>query len=307
MTNSASARFIDAGAPSNARDPVGLVSTSVQGLAADVIRRLPEISAGIAVFFLFLLLAHGARWAITRSTGKSRRANVGLVVGRLMYVAIVLLGTLVALTVIVPSMTPAKLISMLGIGGVAIGFAFKDLFQNLLAGILILWREPFRVGDEITAGAFTGTVEAIETRATFIRTYDGQRTIIPNSQIYTEAVSVITAYDMIRSQYDIGIGYGDDIQTAKKVVREILESTEQILRDPKPEVMVWDLAGSSINLRARWWSKPQRPVVVDLRDRVLEQVRVRLGKAGIDLPYPTQVVLFHDQSEVVDGDRARQR
>jgi small-conductance mechanosensitive channel len=86
-------------------------------------------------------------------------------------------------------MTPAKLFSALGVGGIAIGFAFKDILQNFLAGILLLIRHPFRAGDEIISGSFTGLVESIETRTTFIRTYDGRQIIVPNSVIYTEPVT----------------------------------------------------------------------------------------------------------------------
>lgn len=190
---------------------------------------------------------------------------------------------------------------------IAIGFAFKDIFQNLLAGILILLRQPFRVGDEITSGAFTGTVEAIETRATFIRTYDGKRVIIPNSQIYQEPVAVITAYEMVRSEYDVGIGYGDDIGTALDVALKTLKGIDGVLADPGPDVLVWDLAGASVNLRIRWWTDPVRSNVVVMRRKVLKAVAEAMADASIDLPFPTQVVLLHDQTEESDGDRTRQR
>ena len=142
---------------------------------------------------------------------------------------------------------------------------------------------------------------------TFIRTYDDKRIIVPNSQIFTESVLVITAYDRIRSEYDVGIGYGDDVSKAKGILLDILEKTDGVFADPKPDVLVWDLAGSTVNLRIRWWSEAKRSAVVHLRDAVLHQVRDRLTAEGIDLPYPTSVVLFHDQSEEVDGDRAQQR
>ena len=92
----------------------------------------------------------------------------------------------------IPSFQPAQLIQLLGISGVAIGFAFLDILQNFLAGILILLTEPFRLGDQIVVGGYEGTVEEIETRATSIRTYDGRRVVIPNSNLFTESVTVNT-------------------------------------------------------------------------------------------------------------------
>ena len=213
----------------------------------------------------------------------------------------------IAVTVAFPSMTPGRLISTLGIGGIAIGFAFKDIFQNLLAGILLLLRHPFRVGDEITTGEFTGTVEAIETRATHIRTYDDKRVIIPNGDVYTKPVTVISAYDMLRTEYDVGIGYGDDLGAAKEIALEAIRSVEGVLDEPAPDVLVWELAGSAKNLRLRWWTRPKRGDVLAVRDRVLHAAAEALVGAGVDLPFPTQVVLFHDQTESIHGDRARQR
>jgi small conductance mechanosensitive channel len=253
-------------------------------------------------------VASGLRRLVERATRKrSNFPGAATAFGRLAYVGLLLLGLLVAVTVAFPSMTPARLFSLLGVGGVAMGFAFRDILQNLLAGVLLLIRQPFRVGDEISSGAFRGTVETIETRATFIRTYDGRRVIVPNSQMYTEPVTVITAYDLLRSEYDVGIGYGDDVPAARKLALGAVTQVEGVLADPPPDVLLWDLAGSSKNLRVRWWTRPQRAEVVAVRDRVLEAVATTLARAGIDLPFPTQVVLFHDQTEEVDGDRARQR
>ena len=282
---------------------------TVNGMVNAFLGMLPLLAAGVVVFLIFWGIASAVRRSVqVVASRRSEFPGAATAFGRLAYIAIMLLGLLIAVTVAFPSMTPAKLFSVLGIGGVAIGFAFKDIFQNLLAGILLLIRHPFRTGDEITTGGgFTGTVESIETRATYIRTYDGQRVIVPNSVIYTETVTVITAYDLLRSQYDVGIGYGDDVAHAKAVALEAVKGIDGVLADPAPDVLLWDLAGSSQNLRVRWWTKPKRSGVVQVRDRVLETVAKALSNAGVDLPFPTQVVLLHDQTEATDGDRTRQR
>ena len=268
---------------------------------------LPKLVLAVLVFLVFWMIARGVRGIVHRVTPGPVDSNIGIVLGRLAYAGMLILGVLVAMTVVSPGLGIGEVVGLLGIGGVAIGFAFQDIFQNLLAGILILLREPFREGDEITSGEYTGTVEAIETRATFIRTYDGKRVIIPNSDIYTDPVTVITAYHIVRSQYDVGIGYGDDIGEAKQIALDTVKGVEGVLADPEPDVLTWDLAGSSVNLRVRWWSKPQRGEVVHVRDRVLKAVAEALSGAGIDLPFPTQQILFHDQTEASDGDRRKQR
>lgn len=283
--------------------------TTVNGMVNGFLAMLPLLIAGVVVFLIFWGIASGVRRAVeTIASRRSEFPSAGVAFGRLAYIGLMLLGALISATVAFPSVTPAKLFSALGIGGVAIGFAFKDIFQNLLAGILLLVRHPFRAGDEITTGGgFTGTVEAIETRATFIRTYDGQRVIVPNSVIYTETVTVITAYDLLRSEYDVGIGYGDDVTQARAIALAAVKGVDGVLADPAPDVLLWDLAGSSKNLRVRWWTRPKRSGVVQVRDRVLQAVAEALAGAGIDLPFPTTQVLFHDQTEATDGDRRRQR
>lgn len=283
------------------------ITASLRGMYESILGRLPHVAVALVVFALSLALAQVARWGIVRATQRGDRANLGLVLGRLGYFMLVVVGALVGITIVAPSMTPGRLVSVLGLGGVAAGLAFKDIFQNLFAGILLLWRQPFRVGDEISAVGFTGIVEAIETRATLIKTYDGQRIIVPNNRIYTEPVAVITAYDMLRTEYDIGIGYGDDIERARAIVKEILDGTEGVLRAPAPDVLVWALAESTVDLRVRFWSRPERGTVLALRSIVLRQIRERFARASIDLPYPTRVLLLHDQTEDADGDRARQR
>lgn len=285
------------------------ILATINGMVNGFLAMLPLLVAGLVVFLVFWAMASGVRRGVqTVASRRSEFPSAATAFGRLAYVAIMLLGALIAVTVAFPSMTPAKLFSVLGIGGVAIGFAFKDIFQNLLAGILLLIRHPFRTGDEITTGGgFTGTVESIETRATFIRTYDGQRIIVPNSVIYTETVTVITAYDLLRSEYDVGIGYGDDITHAKDISLSAMQGVAGVLADPAPDVVLWDLAGSSKNLRLRWWTRPMRSDVVKVRGDVLQAVTEALGGAGVDLPFPTQVILLHDQTEASDGDRTQQR
>jgi small conductance mechanosensitive channel len=286
---------------------LNLVWRTVDRLLDGFLALLPLLLVALVVFVLLLFAAKGIRYLIERALSRSSNRSAAVAIGRISYILMIALAVLIAVTIAFPSMTPGRLVSTLGIGGIAIGFAFKDIFQNLLAGILLLLRHPFRVGDEITTGEFTGTVEAIETRATFIRTYDGRRVIIPNGDVYTKPVTVISAYDMLRSEYDIGIGYGDDLGRAKQIALEAIRGVKGVLADPAPDVLVWDLAGSSKNLRIRWWTRPARGDVLAVRDRVLRSAAEALAAAGVDLPFPTQVVLFHDQTEATDGDRTKQR
>lgn len=227
-----------------------------------------------------------------------------MVLGRLSQGIVILVGLFIALSIVIPTFRAGDLIQLLGISGVAIGFAFRDILQNFLAGILILLTEPFRIDDQIVFKDFEGTVENIETRATTIRTYDGRRIVIPNSELFTNSVTVNTAFENRRLEYDVGIGYGDDIARAKELMLEAIHSVDGVLQDPAPDVLVVELAESTVNIRARWWIKPpRRSDSLDARDQVLTAIKNKLVTNGIDLPFPTQQILFHDQTEETDGDR----
>jgi small conductance mechanosensitive channel len=140
--------------------------------------RLPSLIVGIIVFLLFYVLSIVVSRVILRTTRKYRR-NLGVVFARLTGAATILLGFLVAFSVVAPSFQAGDLIKILGISGVAVGFAFQNILQNFLAGLLLFWAEPFRVGNEIKLDNYGGTVEEIQARATIIETYDGRRVLIP--------------------------------------------------------------------------------------------------------------------------------
>jgi small-conductance mechanosensitive channel len=287
----------------------GEATSAVQKMINDFIQRLPYLALAIIVFVIFIFIAKGFRSLVRRLSERNRRHySLGVVLGRIAHGAIILVGLLIALVIAIPGFTPGQLVSILGLSSVAIGFAFRDILQNFFAGILLLLSEPFRIGDQIIVNGFEGTVEDIQTRATYLMTYDGRRVVIPNSNLFTNSVTVNTAHEKRRLQYDVGIGYGDDVARARALMIEAAREVEGTLEEPPPEALVVDLAGSSVNLRLRWWiSPPRRSDVVFTTDRVLEAVRNKLTAHGIDLPFPTQQILFHDQTEETDGDRARQR
>lgn len=288
---------------------ISTVWNKVQSMINSFFALLPNMVLALIVFALFFWIAGVIKGVVKRLTRNRRHArNLGLVLGRLAQGTTILVGLFIALSIVIPSLKAGDLVQLLGISGVAIGFAFRDILQNFLAGILILLTEPFQINDQIIFENFEGTVESIKTRATTIKTYDGRRIVIPNSELFTNSLVVNTAFDNRRLEYDIGIGYGDDIDEAKQLILEAIHETKAVLKDPAPDVLVVDLAESTVNIRARWWiTPPRRADALDIQDKVLTGIKNKLTAHGIDLPFPTQHILFHDQTEETDGDRSRQR
>ena len=288
---------------------ISVVWDKIQGMINAFIVLLPNLVLALIVFAIFFFIARTIKKVVKRLTRDRRQArNLGMVLGRLAQGATILVGLFVALSIVIPTFKAGDLIQLLGISGVAIGFAFRDILQNFLAGILILLTEPFQIDDQIVFKNFEGTVENIETRATTIRTYDGRRIVIPNSELFTNSVTVNTAFDNRRLEYDVGIGYGDDIDLAKQLMLDAMHSVNEVLKDPAPDALVMELAESTVNIRVRWWvHPPRRADNLISRDKVITAIKKKLTENGIDLPFPTQQILFHDQTEETDGNRSRQR
>ena len=284
-----------------------LLIGKLSDIYAQFILLLPNFGIALVVVALFWSGALLAQRAIRGVFHHQRRSDLGNLLGGFARWGITGLGFLVVATIIFPSVKPSDALATLGIGSVAIGFAFKDILQNWFAGLLILIRQPFRTGDQIVVSGFEGTVEHIEARATLIKTYDGRRVVIPNSDVYTRAVTVNTAFPKRRSDYDVGIGYGDDVETARRVILDALRELPGIEKDPAPDAVPWELDGSTVNLKVRWWTDARRNKVVAARGEVIVALKKALSEAGIDLPFPTRVILFHDQTEAADGNRAEQR
>jgi small-conductance mechanosensitive channel len=254
-------------------------------MADAFLARLPSLALAIVVFLVFYFLSLFATRIIRRAT-RAHRENLGLVFARLAGAAIVLLGFLVGFSIVAPSFQAADLIKVLGIGSVAIGFAFQNILQNFLAGLLLLWAEPFRVGDQIKLDDYEGTVEAVEARATTIKTYDGRRVVIPNADLFTHSVTVNTAFEIRRWEYDLSTKAPPDLAAFKSLLLNVIKKVDGVIAEPPPEAFVVDLGEADagvVKLRLTWWTKSSRQhQLVASHDRVLTAISQELSRLAAD-------------------------
>jgi small conductance mechanosensitive channel len=266
--------------------------------------QLPIIAVGVVVFLIFLLIASVVRKIITAAGGKAHLdLMLSSLLARIAYFVTIVIGFFVASVVIFPGLSPGDLVAGLGIGSVALGFAFKDVLQNLFAGFLILLYRPFHLGDQIRVKDYEGTVEDINVRATRIKTYDGERVVIPNSELYLNAVLVRTAFPSRRTKIIVGIGYGEDIEKARRVMMNVLKTTKGVLDEPAPAVDVVELADSAVNMRVLFWSKSTQSNVRQASDRVVSGIKKALDAEGIEIPFPHRVLQFADDKIRVETAR----
>lgn len=268
-------------------------------ILSNTLKALPSILEGLVVYGIFHIAARIVRRTVSSLTvqGKHGRKSVGLGVARLAEGSIIVLGLILALLIAVPSFNATQLVELFGLGGVAFGFAFREILQNFLAGILILLTVPFEINDQIIVGDIEGTVENIQTRATYILTYDGRRVVVPNATLITDAVTVNTAFNTRRLESTIRVAHRDDIEKAKSIILDSLTSVANPLPDPAPQVQITELALSEIVLRVRWWiGVSRRSEINECMDRSLAAIASGLQSNGIELASPITKVVLHPES-----------
>lgn len=287
--------------------PLTLMQEKLTAASEAFFLQLPNLVAGALLVLVVWYASKGLVLVIQRISAARQRPDLGALLGSLARWVAIGMAMLFASAIVFPTVHPGDIFATLGLGSVAIGFAFKDILQNLLAGLLLVIRRPYQRGDQIVVKGYEGTVEQIESRATFLKTYDGLRVIIPNSDVYTSPVVVKTAYDTHRDELVVGIGYGDNPAAAVEYFRAAVAAVDGVASQPPVEVIPWGLSDFTVNLKVRWWGGSPRIEQVVLKGSVIMAVAKAAKEHGVDLPFPTSVVLFHDQTEEVDGNRARQR
>ncbi|MDW3183774.1 mechanosensitive ion channel family protein [Roseobacter sp.] len=260
-----------------------------------------------------------ATWAVTslakgivRRLGKRFRMRQNLidVLAMIAGVGLWLVGILLALTIVFPSITPGKALTTLGLGSVAIGFAFKDTFENFLAGILILLREPFRIGDHIECDDVEGLVEEITIRDSHVRQTDGQRVVVPNHILFQNAVVVRTDRDLRRTTIMCGVAYREDVDAARSIIEDAVISVDTVRDDVKDvEVFAQAFGASSIDFEVTWWTGSRPIDIRRSRDQVIAAVKRALDDAGVEIPFPYRTLTFKEplnvKSSALDKEEAQ--
>ncbi|MGJ8617091.1 MAG: mechanosensitive ion channel family protein [Sulfitobacter sp.] len=277
--------------------------TQLEGYATGFWKLLPQLILAV-VFVIFVWgVIKLIQWILPRSLRRAhmRRALVDVIM-MLITVSLWLFGILVAITIAFPTITPGKALTALGVGGVAIGFAFKDVFENFLAGILLLLREPFSIEDYIDCEDIEGQVEKITIRDTHIRQTDGQLVVAPNAMFFKNPVTIRTARDVRRTTIICGVAYGEDVDTARDVIADAVRSVDAVRDDVRDvEVFAQEFADSSINFEVTWWTGSRPIDIRSSRDQVVSAVKRALDEAGIEIPFPYRTLTFNEPLPLTRG------
>jgi len=260
-----------------------------------------QILTFLLILVAFSFLARVGRGAVRRGLARSTLSISSLareffikMTGRL----IMLLGLIIAIAQLGIEVGP--LLAGLGIAGFVIGFALQDTLSNFASGLMILVYKPFDVGDVIEAGGVMGKVDQMNLVSTMVLTFDNQMLIVPNKQIWGGVIRNVTHQDERRVDMTFGIGYSDDIPKAEKVLAEIVNGHEKVLKDPEPVIRLHELGDSSVNFIVRPWSKTAE--YWDVYWDITREVKCRFDEEGISIPFPQRDVHIYREEAADTGD-----
>ena len=273
------------------RDPSGWGAARAR-IVSKVVDFVPALGAAFIVLLVFYLLYRMSARLLHGLLRRTRADQAVLDVGTRL-IKFVLLGMGVVMAASQLGFEVGSVLAGLGIVGLALGLAAQDTLANLVAGITILWDHPFRIGDNVTISDIYGQVKEIGLRTTRITTVDKIDAILPNKDVINEKILNHTLTAQLRLRVPVGIGYGEDVAEARKVLLAAIAEHPLLIPEPAPKVVVTELAESAVNLELRVWLRDARSEREALCE-MLELVKAALDRAGIEIPFPQRTLWLPD-------------
>jgi small-conductance mechanosensitive channel len=245
------------------------------------------IAAG--TFLLGLIIARLVGAFVKRAADKTPASEfVGIILSRITVGIIGFLGFYFALQSLGVPLGP--LVGALGIAGLALAFAFQDILENVIAGLLMIMRRPIAIGDEVATNDFEGVVKDITLRAVELTTLDGRTVLIPNAMVWKNPVVNITTTPERRTTLEIGVSYDSDLDEVKALLERIVPDVDGVQSHPAPKAMVHQFGASSIDFAINYWHTSDTATLWTVRDEVARRVKRAFDDAGIEIPFPQRVV-----------------
>jgi len=237
----------------------------------------------VAAFVARLLLAWYLRW---RGRGPSAVA----VFSQLLQWVLIVLGVVMALTVVFPSVRPVDVLGGLGVISIAAGIAFQTVLGNMFAGIMILSKGRFRVGDQIGVQEVRGTVTGITLNSTTVRTFDGRQVLIPNQVMHSDLVVVQTGYEKVRTSVEVQVDAIADPVRAQRVAVEAMSGVPDVSAEPEPQALLTTLGKGALTMELRFWSGARQLETREAQHAVIMAVVTAFADADVALADEIQVI-----------------
>lgn len=272
----------------------GLLARKLTGWGRALVLALPNFLLAVLTVVVSWLIARGVRNVVTRLLRRvSHSEQVTYLLSQVVYIAVLTAGTFVALGILGLQKTVASLLAGAGIVGLALGFAFQDIAANLMAGVYLSVRRPFRRGHLIKAQDFFGIVLEVNLRWTELLTQQGQLVLIPNKQVFENPIMNYSVRGSRRVDISLGVSYGDDLEKARRVAIEAVAAVPSRLPDREVELFYEEFAESSIDFTVRFWIpfETQKDYLAARSDAVI-RIKQAFDANGITIPFPIRTLEF---------------
>jgi len=271
-------------------ESVAETQTLVEGLWQQFVEHLPALVGALIALAIFILAGHILR-GLTRRGLERRDPTLAHMLADLVHAIMIVFGVLVACWITFPSIDFSAIFTSLGLTGLILGIALRDLIENFVSGMLILWRRPFKIGDQIRTSSYQGIVEAVNFRSTILKTADGTQVYIPNGSMFTKPLENVSGYGVRRLEIALGIEQSAAVSDARRIILAELTTIDPVLAEPPP-IVLFDRVGDFANeLQVMVWIQSSR-LAIDrqVRSEITERLYGALTRNGIRMPYPIQTV-----------------
>lgn len=278
-------------------DPVrtvaGKATAESQSLFQTILEKAPGVIGAIIALVIFWILGALLKKFMLRKLAEHNTDDqTAMLIAKISHVIMIVIGITIGL-----KMIGIDIVALVGLFGLGIGVGVQDVLKNFLAGIMIIIQQPFKVGDLIQVKEYMGIVESIENRATFIRTLDGQRVIIPNGDVYNNSVTNFSAHPERRIVILVGVEYESDLAVAAETVLKALQKNTLVLKYPEPRVFFEEFGDSSISLSARFWVDIQQNYF-EIKSVIIQEIKHALDEVGISIPFPIRTLKIDREQEI---------
>ena len=278
------------------------VTTLISGYWDRFLELLPQIIIAILVIIIFFILAGYAGRSLKRNLLKRMDDQLlPVFLGKILRWTIVIIGLFVAMNILGFGGVASGLIAGLGASALIVGFAFKDIGENFLSGMILAFNRPFDIGDVIVSQDYMGTVEEVDMRMTTIKTFDGNHVFIPNSMIIKNPLINYTRASTRRHEFIVGVEYATDLGRAVQAISEVIRDNKNALDEPPPDILVEEFGASSINIKVRFLV--DNDVIersqFDVKSDLIREVKQKFDKEGIDIPFDILQLQIHDKNEPI--------
>lgn len=269
--------------------------TELKNVWKELVRGVPLVALALLVFLCFYFIARPiSSLSVKLVSNVTDSPLIVTVARRILALFVVLLGLYLFFKITGLTQFAVAIISGTGLLGLIVGFAFKDIAENFISSLLLSVQRPFRLNDVIEVDGHVGLVHKVTARGTVLVDFDGNHILVPNATIYKNTIINYTANPKIRSHFIVGIGYDANIKQAQTLIFDELNDNSAVLSDPEPQVLLDELASSTINLKVHFWINAHQYSTFKVTSALMRTVVSRLLMEGVPMPDDAREVVFPD-------------